>query len=82
MELTLRNGFCELTMDEMQIVDGGVSGGDVAIAIGGVYTAVVGVGATWGTGVVLAVCTNPIVAGSAAVVGVACGIYGVYTCLR
>lgn len=23
MEVTLRNGFCELTMDEMQVVDGG-----------------------------------------------------------
>lgn len=23
MELTMTNGFCELTMDEMQVVDGG-----------------------------------------------------------
>lgn len=39
MEVTLRNGFCELTMDEMQVVDGG----SVAGVVGAVAVGVIGV---------------------------------------
>lgn len=44
MELTLRNGFCELTMDEMQAVDGGSKEAAQAILIVG-GAVLVGVGA-------------------------------------
>lgn len=80
--MTMTNGFAELSSMEMYAVDGGVSGGDVASVIAGAYSTAVGIGATYGTGMVLVVCTNPIVAGTAAVAGVASIAYGVYTLFR
>lgn len=63
MEMVLNNGFCEMTMDEMLLIDGGawswkefgksVVGGAVGGAAGGAVTGAMagGVGALPGAGV-------------------------------
>ncbi|WP_054742625.1 hypothetical protein [Cellulosilyticum ruminicola] len=71
--------FCELNDLEMLMIDGGANIADYAAAVGGVYSAAVSVGAMgWVGATAAAVCTAPVVAGSAAVVGVLCAGYGVY----
>lgn len=58
MEVNLRNGFCELTMDEMQVVDGGskevaqaifMVGGIAMVALGAPVAGFVGGAAAYAT---------------------------------
>lgn len=62
MELTMRNGFCELSMDEMELVDGGASASGVFIGTIMVSWAPVGA------------CFNPLVGAGMALIGA--GIIG------
>ena len=81
--LELRNGFCEMTQDELRVID---AGGLLswAAAIGGVYSAVIGVIGYLGTtslacaATCAAIAGAPIVAGSAAIVGIITAAYGIY----
>lgn len=87
MEMVLNNGFFEIPLDEMLEIDaGGLL--DWAAAIGGVYSAAVGVVSFIGTttlacaGTCAAIAASPVVAGSAAIVGVSTAGYGIYCLVR
>lgn len=62
MELALGNGFCELTMDDMEMVDGGASASGVFVGTLLVSWAPVGA------------CFNPVVGAGMALIGA--GIIG------
>lgn len=84
MDLTLNSNFIDLDLTCLEIVNGGSGNvADFASMAGGVYTAVIGLGSAGylGAGAV-AVCSAPVVAGSAAVLGVVCAGYGVYAYFR
>lgn len=88
MELALSNGFSELSLNEIMIVDAGGKLLDGAMATAGVYGAAVGVAGYLGTtslacaGACAAVVGVPIVAGTAAVCGVIAAGYGIYTFVK
>lgn len=84
MEMMLNNNsFVELCLDEVEVINGGATVADYAAAIGGVYSAVVSCGSLGWLGATAAtVCSAPLVAGSAAVVGVLCAGYGIYTLFK
>lgn len=66
MEVTLKNGFCELTMDEMQVMDGGATvGATVAGTLGIALICWSPVGAVVGSG---AVAAGMILVGAGAIV--------------
>ena len=72
--------FIELTNNEMLIVDGGMGIADVASIAGTVYSTVVGAGALgWLGASAVAVCTGPVVAASAVIVGAISVGYLIYS---
>lgn len=87
MELCLMMDFCDLSENELELIDaGGLL--DWAAAVGGVYSTAVGVLTVVGQSTVAcaatcaAIASAPVVATTAVVAGVACTGYSIYCAIN
>lgn len=79
MEMTLNANFLAIENDSLELINGGaLTWATLASALGGLYSALVGMGAIgWLGTTAVGICTAPLVAGTATVIGIACAIYGI-----